>query len=230
MTRGLFLSRAGLRRDGPAAALARLLVPDGGSAVRSAAGHHALWSLFADSPDRRRDFLWREERSGRFLVLSSRQPVDEHGLFTIESKPFEPSLNPGDRLRFSLRANPVVARATAGGERGARHDVVMDALRSVPREDRAVQRMALIVTAGRAWLAKQGERHGFVPDADVGVDGYETVRLPRPGPSRPVTFSMLEFDGVLTVRDPVAFLAQLPVGFGRARAFGCGLMLIRRAK
>jgi CRISPR system Cascade subunit CasE len=34
---------------------------------------------------------------------------------------------------------------------------------------------------------------------------------------------------VLTVRNPASFLATLGQGFGRARAFGCGLMLIRRA-
>jgi len=35
---------------------------------------------------------------------------------------------------------------------------------------------------------------------------------------------------VLTVEDPPLFLVALAAGFGRARAFGCGLMLIRRAR
>jgi CRISPR system Cascade subunit CasE len=230
MSGGLFLSRIRLRRDGSVLALARLLVPDGEAAIRHAAGHNLLWSLFADGPDRQRDFLWREERSGQFLVLSSREPTDRHGLFTIESKPFEPRLAAGDRLRFSLRANPVVSRSSASGIRGARHDVIMDALRHVPREDRAAQRLSITLKAGRAWLTKQGERFGFVLDPDVAVDGYESVRLPRPGGARPVIFGMADFDGVLTVSDPGAFLARIPVGFGRARAFGCGLMLIRRAR
>jgi CRISPR system Cascade subunit CasE len=41
---------------------------------------------------------------------------------------------------------------------------------------------------------------------------------------------VLDFEGVLEVTDPVRFLAALANGFGRARAFGCGLMLIRRAR
>jgi len=35
--------------------------------------------------------------------------------------------------------------------------------------------------------------------------------------------------GALEIADPAAFLARLAQGFGRAKAFGCGLMLIRRA-
>ena len=227
--RTAFLSRISLRRDGSVMALARLLVPNGGAAPRHATAHHLLWSLFADSPDRRRDFLWREESAGRFYTLSSREPMDRHNLFIIESKPFEPCLAPGDRLRFSLRANPVVSRFSGRDTRGVRHDVIMDALRHVPREERSDRRFSIAVEAGRAWLARQGQRHGFVPDSNVAVDGYENLRLPRPGRERPLVFSTVDFDGVLTVTDPEAFLAQLFVGFGRARAFGCGLMLIRRA-
>jgi CRISPR system Cascade subunit CasE len=44
-----------------------------------------------------------------------------------------------------------------------------------------------------------------------------------------MTIAVLEFAGVLTVRDPARFLAALAQGFGHAKAFGCGLMLIRRA-
>ena len=35
--------------------------------------------------------------------------------------------------------------------------------------------------------------------------------------------------GEITITDPAAFLSKLPLGFGSAKAFGCGLMLIRRA-
>ena len=53
----LWLGRARLRRDTAAtSALARLLVPEGGGA-RTAAAHRLVWALFADTPDRRRDFL-----------------------------------------------------------------------------------------------------------------------------------------------------------------------------
>ena len=83
--------------------------------------------------------------------------------------------------------------------------------------------------AGRAWLARQGDRHGFRPDEEVAVDGYERRQVPREGGGMAV-FGVLEFEGVLTVEDPARFLAALTAGFGKARAFGFGLMLIRRAR
>jgi CRISPR system Cascade subunit CasE len=230
MSGPLFLSRIRLRRDGSAAALAALLVPAGGAAPRSAAGHRLIWSLFADAADRRRDFLWREQAPGQFLTLSSRVPVDRHELFEVEPKPFEPALTEGDRLRFSLRANPVVAVSAAPGRRGQRHDVVMHALKLLAGADaRAAARLGAVQSAGAAWLTRQGERHGFVPEGDVAVDGYERLRIPRDGAADAV-FGVADIEGVLRVTDAARFLAQLARGFGRARAFGHGLMLIRRAE
>jgi CRISPR system Cascade subunit CasE len=37
-----------------------------------------------------------------------------------------------------------------------------------------------------------------------------------------------DFSGVLTVADPEIFVKSLYNGIGAARAFGCGLMLVRR--
>jgi CRISPR system Cascade subunit CasE len=160
------------------------------------------------------------------MTLSARPPADPHGLFDLDCKEFAPVLSVGDRLGFRLRANPTVTRSCGAGKRGQRADVVMDALRGAG--DRAAQRPGTIVTAGRAWLAAQGARHGFTPDPEVAVDGYDQRRLPRPG-GTPMQFSTLDFEGRLTIDDPALFLAQLARGFGRAKAFGCGLMLIRRA-
>ncbi|MCA3452312.1 MAG: type I-E CRISPR-associated protein Cas6/Cse3/CasE, partial [Rhodobacter sp.] len=91
------------------------------------------------------------------------------------------------------------------------------------------RRHSTVVTAGRLWLFGQGRRAGFVPDEDVAVDGYDQRRLPREE-GAPLRFSSLDFDGRLTVTDPDLFLRHLALGFGRAKAFGCGLMLIRRAR
>lgn len=223
----LWLSRARLRRDTAAiGALARLLVPEAGGA-RTAAAHRLVWALFADTPERRRDFLWREEGPGRLMALSARPPLPMPDLFEVESKPFEPVLAAGDRLRFSLRANAVVSRGPPG-QRGQRHDVVMNALHGLPQAQRAGARLAAVAEAGRAWLSRQGEAHGFRPEDGVAVDGYETMRIPRDA-SEPARFGLMDFEGRLVVTEPAAFLPALATGFGRARAFGCGLMLIRRS-
>jgi CRISPR system Cascade subunit CasE len=224
----LFLSRVRLRRDVPAVALAPLLVPEA-PAERVAASHRLIWALFADHDGRQRDFLWREEEPGRFMALSQRPPANLDDLFEVEFKPFEPVLAAGDRLGFTLRANPVVARSTARGQRGKRHDVVMDLLRHVPPGARADARPQAILDAGRAWLDRQGEAHGFVSLKPAAVDGYARVQIPRAG-AQPARFGVLDISGVLEVRDPARFLPQLARGFGRARSFGCGLMLIRRMR
>jgi CRISPR system Cascade subunit CasE len=224
----LFLSRARLRRDAPVTALAELLIPTN-PADRAGASHKLVWALFADNGDRRRDFLWREEKPGQFMTLSNRPPNDPHRLFDLDFKPFAPLLSAGEHLGFTLRANPVVARPEARGERGKRHDVVMNALRTVPKSDRAASRPEAMLTAGRAWLARQGEAHGFAPVGDADVDGYDSLRIPRAA-CKPMVFGVLDISGILQVQDPTRFLAQLIRGFGRARAFGCGLMLIRRLR
>lgn len=224
----LWLCRAQLRRDTAATgSLARLLVPDEGGA-RTAAAHRLVWALFTDGPGRQRDFLWREETPGRFMALSARAPIPMPDLFDVDATPFEPALAVGDRLQFSLRANAVVSRSEAPGRRGKRHDVVMDALHAMPTEQRAAARLGAVASAGYAWLQRQGAAHGFAPHDGTAVDGYETVRIPRDG-ARPARFGQLDLTGLLTVTDPAAFLPALAAGFGRARAFGCGLMLIRRA-
>ena len=41
--------------------------------------------------------------------------------------------------------------------------------------------------------------------------------------------SNLDFEGQLEVTDPVVFLEKVKAGFGPQKAFGCGLMLLRRA-
>jgi len=224
----LWLSRARLRQDtGATAALARLLVPEGQGA-RVAAAHRLVWALFADAPERERDFLWREEAPGRFMTLSARPPQAMPDLFDVQSQPFEPVLAPGDRLSFALCANAVISRASAPGQRSKPHDVVMDAIHALPKGQRAEARLGAVAQAGRAWFAKQGQAHGFEPLGDIGVDGYESVRIPRDKGAE-ARFGRLDFAGLLQVTDPAKFLAKLGAGFGRARAFGCGLMLIRRA-
>jgi CRISPR system Cascade subunit CasE len=222
------LARAQLRRDQSAEALARILVPEEPGA-RLGAAHSLVWALFADGRDRRRDFLWREMRRGEFLILGARPPVDHHDLFDLEYKPFAPALRQGQHLAFDLKANPVVSISEKKGTRGKRHDVVMHALWGVGRDERAAERDSAIREAGASWLARKAEMGGCSIDPDrLHIDGYDKVRIPREG-ARAIVFSTLNFQGVLTVHDPARFLASVMRGFGAAKAFGCGLMLIRRA-
>lgn len=192
---------------------------------RTDAHHRLIWTLFADTPDRRRDFLWRDEGAGGFTVLSARPPVPSRVFEPPEVKPFAPVLSPGDRLAFALRVN-----ATRDIARGPRVDVVMHALRDVAREDRAGARMDTAHKAATDWMAGQGARAGFSL-LDMVVGDYSVAALPgyigrRKGQPQ---YGILDLSGTLKVNDPASFVQRVGQGFGRARGFGCGLMLLRRA-
>ena len=49
------------------------------------------------------------------------------------------------------------------------------------------------------------------------------------GVRKPITFSEIDYEGVLTVADPAKLTAALFTGVGKARSYGCGLMLVRPA-
>jgi CRISPR system Cascade subunit CasE len=144
----------------------------------------------------------------------------------------------GDELRFMLRANPTIARkaalspvARSERARGKRVDVVMDALSRLPKDERATNREACIQQAGRRWLDEQGARAGFVVRS-LEVTGYAQTDVSdneRRGRRHRATISTVELAGVIRIDDPATFTAKLARGFGSAKAFGCGLMLIRRA-
>lgn len=219
----LYLSRLRVAQSPSVAALGDLLDP-AHTGARMEAHHRLLWSAFAGDPDAARDYLWRAEGQGRFMVLSRRAPLAGPLFDPPEVKEFTPDLAAGDRLRFVLRANATRDRKGVG-----RVDVVMDALHGVPKEERAVQRMVLAQQAATVWMEQQGTRAGVALEALV-VDDYSTVTLPvtpRDRHRQP-KFGVLEMTGQLRVTDPGAFLDKLARGFGRAKAFGCGLMLIRR--
>jgi CRISPR system Cascade subunit CasE len=224
----LFLSRISLRDEPSVATLGTILFDTSGR-HRSEASRRLVWTLFADRADRRRDFLWREDHAGRFYVLSSRPPQDSHHLFTVQTKEFEPTLSPGEKLVFSLRANATVSRPRGDAKReGKRDDVVMAALKAIPSGERAEPRKELIRREGLAWLQRQGMAAGFEFDErHVRVDGYQPLTI-RGDNNTALKLSVIELDGILTVRDPNIFLGKLARGFGRGKAFGLGLMLIRR--
>ena len=151
-------------------------------------------------------------------------------LFDLETKQFAPSLWTGQRLQFRLRASPSSNERRPGAKRGKRRDPVAHVLRGLSREDRQKGRYDVLQQVGRDWLARQSERCGFrLPEGAPFVVGGEDWRVLPRGSGRPATFSVLDFEGVLEVVAPELFLQQLSTGFGRAKAFGCGLMLIRRA-
>jgi CRISPR system Cascade subunit CasE len=239
----LFLSRARLKpgheRLGP------ILFPENPSA-RMGAAHRLVWAMFPRELQER-PFLYRENAPSHavgpaarseLMILSRLAPTDAEGLFDIETKPFAPALEKGQRLSFALRANPTSQKSETDAEgrrKSRRYDVVMAALKRFEKSARSEERPRLIQQAGLDWLAKQGARAGFrlLDPEEVKIDGYEQFDVDpenrRATRGKRAVHSRLDFEGVLEIVEPQTFLKQLGEGFGRARAFGHGLMLIRRA-
>ena len=199
-----FISRVALRPEG--AARYRHWLASGAYGE-----HQLLWQLFPQGG--RAPFLnrWFEPQSPAFLI-SGVAPLPDHPAWRVESKPFAPQLREGDRLAFVLRANATVYRE------GHRHDVVMDAR----AHGDARARLEVANELGLAWLSRQGERHGFALE-DGHVSYYGQLR------ARGISVGVMDFEGKLRVTDQESFALALVQGVGRARRFGCGLLLVRRA-
>ena len=182
--------------------------------------HQWLWELFPGGQDRQ--FLYRrEELQGafRFFVLSLQPPV-ESDIFDIQYRAFAPTLSVGQTLRFSLRANPTVCKA------GKRHDLLMEAKRQVRGQVDGPDVWSYQQQAAQDWLARQGEQNGFSL-REVNVDAYRQQQVVRAKSRQIIQFSSVDYSGVLVVNDQKLFLQRLVQGYGKSRAFGCGLMLIK---
>jgi len=64
-------------------------------------------------------------------------------------------------------------------------------------------------------------------EAVLRVDGYRNWRQ-RTGKN--IALSMLDFEGEVSVNDPTRLADAVYRGVGPAKAFGCGLLLLRRLR
>jgi len=198
--------------------------------------HQILWQLFGYDPEASRDFLFRqviEQGRLKYYLLSERIPVDNSGMWLIDSpKLYEPKLSEGQQLFFSLRVNPVVTVTNADGKK-QRHDVVMHEKKLIGFDKLPVSErpslQGLITTSCVQWLDSRAEANGFMVDPGrLRVEAYQQHTNRSKKYSKPVRYSTVDFEGVLTVLDVQKFTKMLFGGIGKAKAFGCGLMLIRR--
>jgi CRISPR system Cascade subunit CasE len=93
---------------------------------------------------------------------------------------------------------------------------------------------ALAHEAVRAWLGDSDRpglaaRHGFAVTDDLRVDAYRQHRLARGADEQGITLSTVDLSGTLQVIDAARFEQALLGGIGHGKAFGCGLLLVRRA-
>lgn len=209
--------------------------------------HQWLWRFFPAPEGTERDFLFRRrdvDGLPRFYVVSRRLPESDAMAWQVQSREYEPSPPVGARLSFELRANPVVTRSVNG--KGKRHDVVMDEKQRLLRErdlpcwkawtpgqkspggmpDPRPPLYEIVQRTCTDWLQSRAQDHGFsLESAGTIVESYRQ----HGGKNGQLRFSTVDFQGELVVTDQEKFANALRSGIGRAKAFGCGLLLVRRA-
>jgi CRISPR system Cascade subunit CasE len=225
----MHLTKAILRRDpGRNGAIAAQLLD---AADRDCA-HRLVWTLFSQTGEEARDFLYRQIEPGEYLVLSQHPPNDPSGLWAMTVRAFDPSFATGDRLRFLLRANPAETVAQKGAKRGLRVDAVMNAKHKVAGCDKDSFDVEAIESAALTWLKKRSDGFGVrLLEGTCQINSYRVERLTSGFRWRDtdIRFGVVDYEGEFEVVDPLRLSAAILKGIGKAKAYGCGLMLVRPA-
>lgn len=208
--------------------------------------HHLIWSLF-EGRGPERDVVYRMTGRGPsqpVLIYSAAEVADGHGLWDVRTRPFDlaDGLRAGDRLTWSLRVNAV--RSANGPDprpsqpegapkprmRTSKHDIVTHARRSGDGRDWEAVAQRVVPP----WLRERLARGGMdAPEAGMVVEAFRKVRIAHdPGVRNrdPIVVAMTDLRGSGTVTDPEALRGLLLRGIGSARAYGCGMLLIKRAE
>lgn len=187
--------------------------------------HRQLWHLFpgedresrSSDDETRQGFLFRIEGNAtghpaKLLVQSRRAPTPANGLLLVGTREINPKPSSGQRLAFLLTANPV--KTITDAQRGAKQAKQSEKCRVplIKEEDQ------------RQWLLRKLGEAGEIAAVSVLPHAPMYFRKANRG-GKLVTAT---FDGVLNVNDPNRLIALLENGIGPAKAFGCGLLLVRR--
>ena len=164
----------------------------------------------------------------------------------LATKEMPPSFPDGLRLRFELRACPVVRKSSAGeGENragkprtwhaGQELDAFLAEAWTSERDDELDRE-----TVYRRWLTRQFDQRGgaTVEPDDISMERFSIERMTRRShgdngeadrPVHTVKKPDVTLTGTLTVTDGAAFTDLLRSGIGRHKSFGYGMLKVRLA-
>ena len=163
--------------------------------------HQDIWSLFPNTPTRKRDHLFRvEQENGNTVVAllqSSSAPVSSQQATVLQSKTFEPKLTNGDYYKFKLVALPTKCLSPS--------KKVIE-LKDEPEQ---IQ-----------WLQRK------LPGANVTVTSLSNKLVAN---KKAHNSRFIEFEGVLQITDAEQVYAALVMGIGRKKHAGAGLLSLAKA-
>jgi CRISPR system Cascade subunit CasE len=178
--------------------------------------HQAVWKAFPGRDGENRDFLTRlDERDDgfRLLIVSPASPTrpDWCPVEAWQTKPIPETYFSKRRYAFQLRVNPTKKVTKLGADGKPTKNGRRVPLRT--REEFV------------AWIRRKGEQGGFSVAADT-MRAIQQGREYFQKKEMRGLHSAVEFQGTLTVVDPVKFHDSFARGVGSAKAFGFGLMVI----
>lgn len=163
--------------------------------------HQAIWSLFPNAPDRKRDHLFRveDERNGQIVVLlqSTSQPQSSQQAQVLQTKALTIQLNNGDYYKFKLLANPT--KCLSQGKK------------VIEIKDEAEQ---------VAWLQRK------LSGANVTVTALESKLMPS---KKSFNSCFVCFEGVMQLTNAEQVYSALVMGIGRKKHAGAGLLSLAKA-
>jgi CRISPR system Cascade subunit CasE len=190
--------------------------------------HALIWQLFPGD-DVPRDFIFRRDFQIQdklvYYIVSKRKPLLMSTLFQVQTKEYHPVLEQGEWLQFDVRANPTVTKKT--DQKSARHDVVMDAKKQWQEQMSGESLTEYVHQKAVDWLINRADKWGVIFDkASLKTNVYNQHVLSRK--KQKIAFSSLDYQGAVQVIDPLRLQQTLYEGIGHSKAFGCGLLLVKR--
>ena len=181
--------------------------------------HRVLWKLFPEDAEASRDFLFRVEQSDRMsaaiLMQSVREPETASSATRILAcREYPLSLQVGQRLRFLLVANPVKMINDEGGRKNAAGEPKKCRVPLIKEDDQ------------RAWIERKLQDTASLES--LVIDPVFPLRFRKGKEDRAGKIQPVGFQGVLSVKEPDAFVGLIQSGIGPAKAFGCGLLSLAR--
>lgn len=162
--------------------------------------HQAIWSLFPDTPERKRDHLFRVENKNRnqFMVLlqSSTEPKSSDKAEVIQSKTFDVVIEKAACYKFKLLANPT--KCLSQGKK------VVD----LKEPDEQVE-----------WLQRK------LSGANVTVASMDATLINH---RKAFASRFVTYEGVLQVIEPEQIRTAVIMGVGRKKHAGAGLLSLAK--
>ena len=147
--------------------------------------------------------LWQLTGSN-ILMVSNRMPNVPEWFGKSQTKKYNPNIPENTILHYCITANPTI---TKNGKR-------------IPLNINRTKNHSYCATD---WLKDRLESHG-ANALSINITENKSVKAK----GGKVKFLAVTFDGVLVVKDKKKFEDALSIGIGHEKAYGCGLMLVKK--